>query len=92
MENTQEHAGRMEIQLKHWGAKLDNIVAKAEKAGTEVKVERRKCVDVLKAKYQVAQSRFAEFKAARSEKWDTFKIGVETAWSDLEAAFKKLKN
>jgi len=31
-------------------------------------------------------------KAAGSEKWDTFTTGVETAWSDLEAAFKKLKS
>ena len=92
MENTQGHVGEMETQLKHWGARLDQIVAQAEKAGADVKVERRKCVDDLKAKYQAAQSKFSEFKAAGGEKWDIFKTGVETAWSDLEAAFKKLKN
>jgi len=92
MENTQGHVGKMETQLKQWGARLDQIVAKAEKAGTEVNVERRKCVDELKAKYQAAQSKFGEFKAAGSEKWEIFKTGVESAWSDLEAAFKKLKN
>lgn len=34
MENTQGHVGKMETQLKQWGARLDQIVAKAEKAGT----------------------------------------------------------
>lgn len=92
MENTQGHVGKMETQLKEWGARLDRIVAKTEKAGAAVNLERRKCVDELKAKYQAAQAKFGELKAAGSEKWDTLKTGVETAWSDLEAAFKKLKN
>jgi hypothetical protein len=82
----------MEMRLRQWGARIDRIVAKAEEAGSEANVERRRRVDELKAKYQAAQSKFSEFRAAGSEKWDTFKTGVETAWNDLEAAFKKLKN
>jgi len=92
MEHTQEHLGKMEAQLKHWGARLDHIVAQAEKAGTTVNAERRQCVNDLKAKYQTAQSKFGELKAAGSEKWEIFKTGVEAAWSDLESAFKKHKN
>ena len=64
--------------------------AKAEGAGTEVKVEYRKNIDDLKAKYQVAQSKLDELKAAGSEKWETCKTGVEGAWKELEAAFGKL--
>jgi thiamine monophosphate kinase len=92
MENSQEHMGKLEAQLKQWGARLDQVVAKAEKVGMEVNAEKRKRLDELKAKYQAAQSKLGEFKAAGGEKWETFKTGVETAWSDLEAAFKKLKN
>jgi hypothetical protein len=82
----------METQLKQWGAKLDQIVAEAEKAGTKVNVGRRKYVDDLKAKYQAAQSKLNELKAAGSGKWEILKTGVESAWNELEAAFKKLKN
>jgi hypothetical protein len=92
MESTQEHMGKLEAQLKQWGARLDQVVAKAEKVGMEVNAEKRKRLDELKAKYQAAQSKFGECKAAGDEKWEIFKTGVETAWSDLEAAFKKLKN
>jgi len=92
MEHTQEHMGKLETQLKNWGARLDQIVAKAEKAGSTVNVERRQCVDDLKAKYQVAQSKLGELKAAGSEKWETLKTGLDAAWGDLEAAFKKMKN
>ena len=92
MDNSPEHVGKLEAQLKQWGARLDQVVAKVEKVGTEVNAEKRQRVDELKAKYQAAQSKFGEFKTAGCEKWETFKTGVETAWSDLEAAFKKLKN
>ena len=54
--------------------------------------EKRKRVDELKAKYQAAQSKLVEYKAAGGERWEAFKTGLETAWSDLEAGFKKLKN
>lgn len=92
MEKMEGNVGRMETQLKHWGAKLDELVAKAEKAGAGMKIDHRKRIDDLKAKYQVAQSRLGELKAAGSEKWEVLKTGVESAWNELEAAFKKLKN
>jgi hypothetical protein len=92
MEGTEGHVGKMEAELRQWGAKLDELVAKAEKAGTEMKIDQRKRIDDLKAKYQVAQSKLGELKAAGSEKWATLKTGVESAWKDLEAAFKKMKD
>jgi hypothetical protein len=57
-----------------------------------VKIDQRRRIDDLKAKYQVAQSKLCELKAAGSEKWATLKTGVESAWKDLEAAFKKMKD
>lgn len=92
MENTQENIGKREAQLRRWGARLDQIVAKAEKVGVEVNEAKRQSVDEARTKYQAAQSKLDEFKAAGAEKWETFKTGVETAWSDLESAFKKLKD
>jgi len=86
------HVAKMETRLTQWGAKLDALVAKAEKAGTEAKVDYRKRVRDLKAKYQVAQSRVDQLRAASSEKWDTLKDGAESAWNELEAAFKKLRH
>jgi hypothetical protein len=92
MENTQENIGKREAQLRHWGARLDQIVAKAEKVGIEVNAAKRQRVDEARTKYQAAQTKLNEYKAAGSEKWGAFKTGVENAWSDLESAFKKLKD
>jgi DNA repair ATPase RecN len=82
----------MEAQLKHWGAKLDELVAKAGEAGTDAKDDYRKHVEELKEKHQAAQAKLEELKAAGSEKWETLKTGVESAWHELDVAFQKMSN
>jgi len=90
MKKKNGHAGKMEKQLKQWGAKLDDLVVKAEGAGTDVKAGCHKDIDELKVKYHAAHTKFTEFKAAGSENWETFKTDVGSTWNDLEVAFKKL--
>ena len=92
METVEAHVGKMEAELKQWGARLDKLLAKVDAAGTGAKVDYRKRLGDLKEKYIVAEARFAELKAAGSAKWDTFKGGVESAWNELEKAFAKLAN
>jgi histidinol dehydrogenase len=82
----------METRLEQYGAKLDRLVAKAKEAGAEARTDYRKRIDDLKAKYRVSQSKLDDLRAAGSERWDTVKAGVESAWAELEAAFKKLTN
>jgi predicted nucleic acid-binding Zn-ribbon protein len=86
-----EHVGKMETQLKHWGAKLDELKAKAEAAGTDAKADLQKRFTELKAKHQQAHTKLSEIKAAGHEKWGTLKAGAEHVWHDVDEAFKKLK-
>jgi multidrug resistance efflux pump len=90
MQIVEANAGTMEAQLRNWGVKIDKIVAKVTAAGAEARTEYRKRVDDLRAKHAVAQSKFDECKTAGSAKWGLFKTGLEAAWNDLEAAFRKL--
>jgi peptidoglycan hydrolase CwlO-like protein len=92
MENTEDNVGKLETQLKQWGAKLDEFVAKADRAGTAARIDNRRRIEELKAKVKAAQAKLDEVKTAGSEKWETLKAGVESAWKDLEIAFKKLSN
>jgi hypothetical protein len=92
MEKTQENVGKLESQLKQWGARLDEFVAKTDKAGTTARIDNRKRIDDLRAKCQAAQSKLDEVRTAGSERWEYFKNGVESAWGELEIAFKKLSN
>jgi hypothetical protein len=41
---------------------------------------------LLKAKWDAAQTKLGEIKAAGEEAWEILKPGVESAWSELKAA------
>jgi len=90
MERKDMYAGKMEVRLRRWGAKLDRLAAKAEAAGAETKSEYHKGLLDLKANYHAAETKLAELKAAGEERREIVKVGVENAWSELEIAFKKL--
>jgi phage host-nuclease inhibitor protein Gam len=91
MESAGQEVGKIETRLRQLGTRLDRLVAKADETGAEVKSEYRKQIDCIKDKHSVVQSKLTEFRAANGQKWDDFKGGVETAWHDLENAFKALK-
>ncbi len=90
MKTKEVHLGKMETRLKRWGAKLDKLVATAEDVDTDAKVDYRKRIADLKSKHRVAESKFDELKAAGDAEWDTIKNGVESAWGDLDVAWKTL--
>ena len=84
--------GEMEAELKQWGTRLDNLLAKADVAGTAARIDYRQRLDDLKEKYDAAEAKLAELKAAGSGKWEIFQGGVETAWRELATAFTRLAN
>jgi hypothetical protein len=92
VEIAKANLGRMETQLKHWGAKLDELAARAEEASAEVRNDYHKHIYELRKKHQTMQSKFEELRSARNDKWETFKSGIETAWNEFEIAFKGLKD
>jgi hypothetical protein len=84
MESIQVNFGKLEAQL----------VSKAEEGGEAAKDDSRTRIDALESRHQAAQAKLdgLELEAAGAEKWDTFKLGIESAWHEIETAFKKLKN
>jgi hypothetical protein len=92
MKTTEARVGKMETQLKRWGAKLDQLVARADTDGADAKIDQRKRIAELKTKHKLARAKLDELKAASGEGWETLKEGAESAWSDFEVAFKKFMN
>jgi hypothetical protein len=64
----------------------------AEVAGTAARIDRRQRLDDLKEKYDAAEAKLAELKAAGRGKWEIFRGGVEDAWAELATAFARLAN
>jgi hypothetical protein len=85
--SAERNLSKLETQLKAWGAKLEDAVAKA---GTRAKAESHKQLDELKARLEVARAKLDEAKAAGGDKWETLKDDVEHVWNELEVSFKKL--
>ena len=92
METVQARVAKMEEELRTWGAKLDVLIARADAAATGPKIDYRRRLDDMKRKYDTAQMKLDELKFAGSHNWERFMDGVENAWNDLEAAFRKLAN
>ncbi|MDP3273570.1 MAG: coiled coil domain-containing protein [Deltaproteobacteria bacterium] len=90
METKEVQIGTMEKQLAHWGEKLDELAAKVTAAGTLAKAEEQVLVAELRVKQLHAQAKLTELKSAGADKWDGFKAGVESAYKELEGAFKSL--
>ena len=83
--------GKLEAQLKVWGARIDRLAAAAGKAGVGARIELHQQIDDLKAKRAIAQARFDEFRAAGIATQARLETGLERAWDEIETAFTDLK-
>ena len=92
METVAGRVAKMEADLRTWGAKLDSLVARADASVAGAKIDYRRRLDDMKRKYETAQMRLEELKFAGSSRWEILKGGIEEAWSDLEAAFRRVAN
>ncbi len=89
MKTREQHIGKMEKKIQHWGTKLEALAADADNAGADLEVSYRHTVDELKLKYQIAQTKFTAMKDERGDKWDELREELNDAWHDLEGAFTK---
>jgi hypothetical protein len=62
---------KLEDQLDLWGARLNELVARAEVVGMEVKIDSKKGLNEFKTKLDAARSTLDGVKAAGSDKWGT---------------------
>jgi septation ring formation regulator EzrA len=92
METAGQEVGKIEARLRQLGTRIDRLVAKADEVGTEVKSDYRKQIEHAKEKQTIVRGKLDAYRASSGQKWDNFKGGVETAWRELENAFKALKH
>ncbi len=92
MEIFETKVRKMEMQLKQWGAKLDELGVKAGEATAEAKIDYRRSLDNLKSRHQATQAKLEELRFACGGRWEAFTTSFERAWRELEATFKQLAN
>lgn len=63
-EKRAKYQEKMEAQLKEWGAKIEGLKARAEKASVDAQIQYHEQIEVLRTKYAAAEGKFSEFKTA----------------------------
>ena len=92
MDTENAEVGKMEAELRQWSARLDGLLATAHLVGTGTRIDYRERLGEAREKYDAAEAKLAELKAAGRGKWEIFRGGVENAWSELATAFTRLAN
>ncbi|WP_159790389.1 hypothetical protein [Sodalinema gerasimenkoae] len=92
MEDRTEYQGKMETQLQEWGAKIDELQARAEKTGGDVKDDLNQRIDGLKAKRDDMQKRLSDLKSASDGAWSSLKSGFQNAWDEFSSSVEEAKS
>ncbi|TVR02599.1 MAG: hypothetical protein EA398_07695 [Deltaproteobacteria bacterium] len=85
----EELVAQLEARLRHLGATLDDLVAKSEAEGRALDAKYAKGIEELRAHLASAQSHLTTLREQGNSDWHTVMEGVEEAWLELEAAFRK---
>jgi len=91
METTREaYQQKMEAQLKEWGARIDTLKARAEKATADARSELHKKIDALGDLESRARKQLEKVRGASKEAWQDVKGGLEDAWNQIATAAETL--
>lgn len=81
---------KLQNELELWGAKLNELLAKAEVVSQEATTDARKHLEDATDKLAAARGKLEETKDTGEDKWEEFKTGMERSWRELERALHKL--
>lgn len=84
MDTKQAYKEKLEAHLKEWGAQINLLAAKAERAGAEAKLKYAKDLDKLRDKQSQAAEKLKELEAASGDAWDKVKNTGDKLWDDLK--------
>jgi chromosome segregation ATPase len=88
-EKRKAYQEKIEVQLKEWRAKIDELKAKAETSKTELKMKYEKQIEDLRAKQEVVQQKLHEFKESGEETWEEIKTALEKGLNELKDSFDR---
>lgn len=80
MNMKESYQQKLQAQLDQWGAEIDKLKARADKADADVKLEHYEQTEDLKVKQQEASDKLDDLMAASDDAWEDLKAGVESTW------------
>ncbi len=89
MENRKEYQGKMEAQLSEWGAEIDKLKTRADKAAADTRQGYYDEIETLRAKRASMQAKLQELKASSDDAWGDLKEGLDRSWNQVRDSFNK---
>ena len=89
MKNREEYQGNMEAQLSAWGAEIDKLKVRADKASADTRQGYYDQIEALHAKQASMQAKLQELKASSDDAWEDLKEGLEHSWNQVKDSFNK---
>jgi chromosome segregation ATPase len=89
MADRQTKQGQMETTLKEWGAKIDELKAKADEAGEDAQADIDSKIKYLEERKAEMQSNLEKLKASSDDAWESVVSGFQGAWTELGNAFEE---
>ncbi|MFA4885378.1 MAG: hypothetical protein WC601_06345 [Desulfotomaculaceae bacterium] len=89
MENRAEYQGKMEAQLSEWGAELDKLADRADKAKADTKQGYHDQIEALRSKHASMNAKLQELKTSSDDAWGDLKEGLDHSWDQVKDTFTK---
>ena len=88
-----KYVEKREAEIDKWNAELEDLDAKiaVADADAKAKLEHKAHINALRQKRDEARVRLAEIKAARDDKWEDLKDGLESVWTSITDGYEKVK-
>jgi nucleotide-binding universal stress UspA family protein len=85
-EKKKAYQEKIEAQLKEWGAKIEELKAKAETSKVELKIKYQKQMEDLRAKQDAVQHRLRELKESGEGAWEGLRTGLEKSLGEFRGS------
>src|SRR5689334_20294663 len=92
MDNKTDFVAKTEKQLAELNRKIDALQARIATAPRELKAKYDESSQELQKKRQAVVEKLATLNKASGEAWKDLKLGLETAWNDLNSTWNKMKS
>ncbi|MGD8922181.1 MAG: coiled coil domain-containing protein [Candidatus Zixiibacteriota bacterium] len=85
MNQKEAYAQKLQIQLDEFGAEIDRLKARADKAEEPWHQQQ---IEVVQEKHRQAKRKLGELRDAGDDAWEDMKDGISTAWNAVGNALK----
>jgi len=89
MKNREIYQGMMEAQFSEWGAELDKLKSRADKAAAETRQGYYNEIKTLQTKQASIQAKLHEMRTSSDDAWEDLKEGLDNSWNQVKDSFDK---